>query len=163
MLRSVGHLESENLQKTTQLFILRYLVQYPIFKLFRSVVHQLSREKESGTDRRTDRQTHESKTYMPPTANLCHSYFVWKCKKVLIMVIQSKHYNLGTGNEKKYEPSTMSYSTNTYRPPSRRHYICNQIYSFLDLLQLFPACVLWKSGSIIIYSQICIFSSAYEL
>ena len=61
------------------------------------------------------------------------------------------------------KPSTMLYSMNSYRPPSRREYICNQIFSFLDLLELFPACVLWKAWSIIIYSQNALFNYLWKI
>jgi len=57
--RSVGHLESDDLEKTTQLFILRHLILSFSFNLILPVVHQLSQEKKryGRTDRRTDGQT----------------------------------------------------------------------------------------------------------
>ena len=52
------------------------------------------------------------------------------------------------------EPSTMPFLTYTYCPPSWRPYVYNQKCSFLGLLELCPACVLWKSWSIIIISSL---------
>ena len=45
-MRSVSHLESDNIKNTTQLFILRYWVPYSIFRIFRSMVLWLCQHKE---------------------------------------------------------------------------------------------------------------------
>ena len=44
------------------------------------------------------------------------------------LLLLSSSWSVYALRKSMIKPSTMSYSTNTYRPPPRGHYICNQIY-----------------------------------
>ena len=87
MLCSVVHLESDNIQNTTQLFIMRYLVPYCIFRIFRSKFLPLCEHKELRTDGRTDiwkdGQTDRVKTYMPPTVLSKSDFIIDSCTTML--------------------------------------------------------------------------------